>query len=77
MAEEGANVVLADINVDRANRVAAEVKALGRDSIVAGVDVTKGKEADAMVRTALNGFGQIDILVNNAGGSARERPPLL
>jgi len=76
MAEEGANVVLADINVDRANRVAAEVKALGRDSIVAGVDVTKGKEADAMVRTALNGFGQIDILVNNAGGSARERASL-
>ena len=76
LAGEGANVVLADINIDRANRVAAEVKALGRRWIVLEVDVSKSKEANSMVETSLNFFGQIDILVNNAGGSARERASL-
>ncbi len=76
LAKEGINVLLADINVERANRVADEVKAAGRESIVVRVDVTKRKEVDSMVQAALNCFGQVDILVNNAGGSARERASL-
>lgn len=70
LARGGANVVLADINIERANRVASEIKALGRVSIVVETDVSKSRETKSMVRTSLNYFGQIDILVNNAGGSA-------
>jgi 2-hydroxycyclohexanecarboxyl-CoA dehydrogenase len=76
LAGEGVNVVLADINIERANRVASEVKALGRMSIVVGVDVSKSREANSMARTCLNYFGQIDILVNNAGGTARGKASL-
>ncbi len=76
LAKEGINVLLADINVERTNRVADEVKAAGRESLVVRVDVTKRKEVDSMVQAALNCFGQVDILVNNAGGSARERASL-
>jgi 2-hydroxycyclohexanecarboxyl-CoA dehydrogenase len=65
---EGANVAIADIAIDNANRVRDEVRATGFGSAIAcRVDLTKKAEVDAMVQTALEEFGQIDILVNCAG----------
>ncbi len=73
LAEEGANVVLADIELEQANKVADEVRAKGVKTLVVKTDVTKSDETERMAQAALKEFGKIDILVNNAGGTARER----
>jgi len=65
---EGANVAIADIAAENANRVRDEVAASGYGSAIAcPVDLTKRVEVEAMVQTVLREFGQIDILVNCAG----------
>ena len=66
-AAEGADVVVVDLAADRADTVAAELRALGRDAIGIGCDVAKRADVDAMVAAAHARFGRIDILVNNAG----------
>lgn len=68
-AQEGAKVMIADIDIDSANKVVAEVKAAGGDAVAFKVDFTKEREAQAMVKAALDRFGKIDILANIAGGS--------
>ena len=74
LAEEGCDVVCADIRLDGARQTAAEIKALGRKALAVKVDVTKQAQVDRMVERALEKFGRIDILVNNAGASSRLRP---
>ena len=61
-AEEGARVVVADLNVNGAHEIAAEVKGLGIQ-----VDVADGASVAAMVDVTLGAYGRLDILVNNAG----------
>mgnify|MGYP001135621326 CR=1 FL=1 len=67
LANEGANVVIADINQDEAIKVANEIKVLGHRAIGIKVDVAKSEDTNGMAETTLNEFDQIDILVNNAG----------
>jgi NAD(P)-dependent dehydrogenase (short-subunit alcohol dehydrogenase family) len=74
LAEEGCNVVCADINLDGAKRTAAEIEALGSKALAVKADVTKQSEVDAMVTKTIKKFGKIDILVNNAGASSQLRP---
>jgi 2-hydroxycyclohexanecarboxyl-CoA dehydrogenase len=65
---EGANVAIADIAVDNAQRVSEEVAASGFGSAIAcKVDLTKKTEVEQMIQKVLQEFGQIDILVNCAG----------
>ena len=71
LAQEGANVVVADIDVERANKVVDETKAFGGNALAIKVDVTKSEETNLMCKVALDEWGRIDILVNNAGGAAR------
>jgi 3-oxoacyl-[acyl-carrier protein] reductase len=61
-AEEGARVVVADLNGNGAHEIAAEVKGLGIQ-----VDVADGASVAAMVDATLGAYGRLDILVNNAG----------
>lgn len=61
-AEEGARVMVADINADGAIAVANEV-----GGIACTVDVSDGASVQAMADQALTEFGRLDILVNNAG----------
>ena len=61
-AEEGARVVVADLNVNGAHEIAAEVKGLGIQ-----VDVADGASVAAMVDATLGAYGRLYILVNNAG----------
>ncbi len=68
-AEEGANLVLADINQSAAESVAQEVKALGRKALPVPADVTVEEQVGRMVQKTVDEFGRVDILVNNAGGS--------
>ncbi len=67
-AEEGANVVVADLNLKGAEKVAADI---GGKSIAVHADVTRKDEVDSMVQAALHQFGRIDIMVNNAGFTHR------
>jgi len=66
-AEEGADVVVADIIEDKARQVCDAITSMGRKSIPAALDVTSKSQVDAMVDRVLAEFGKIDILVNAAG----------
>ncbi|MHA1270415.1 MAG: SDR family NAD(P)-dependent oxidoreductase [Candidatus Helarchaeota archaeon] len=66
-AEEGANIVVADIQYDKAKEVADECKKLGVDAIAPHCDVTNLNESSAAVRAAIDHFGKIDILICCAG----------
>ncbi len=74
LAEEGCDVVAADMDLDGAKKTAAAVEALRRKSLAVKVDVTRQAEVDDMVKKAIEKFGRIDILVNNAGASSQLRP---
>lgn len=67
LAEEGASVVVADLDSDAADRVAREIRAANGHATGVQVDVRKQDAVQAMVDTALETYGGIDILVNNAG----------
>ena len=66
-AAEGARVAVVDLAADRAEAVAAELRATGADAVGIGCDVARHADVDAMVAAAVQRFGQVDILVNNAG----------
>ncbi len=61
-AEEGARVVVADLNGQAAQKLAAEIGALAVQT-----DVSKTSDVAALAEAAVGKFGEIDILVNNAG----------
>ncbi|MAW86411.1 MAG: 3-oxoacyl-ACP reductase [Phyllobacteriaceae bacterium] len=67
-AEEGAKVVVADLNAKGAERVASEI---GDAAIPVTVDVALRDEIQAMVDAATQAFGRVDIMVNNAGFTHR------
>lgn len=67
LAEEGADVVVNDIDRGSAEATAEAVRGKGRRATVAIGDVSKFDEVQAMVDEATNALGRIDILVNNAG----------
>ena len=62
--DEGARVVIADINLDAANRLADEV---GKDAIAVYVDVTSGASVEQLRTDTEKSFDRIDIVINNAG----------
>ena len=68
LAAEGCQVVVADLNVDKAAQTAQEVvSAAGQRCIAIKVDVTEEAQVAAMVDGAVQEFGRLDILVANAG----------
>ena len=67
MAQEGADVAIPDIQAGNADKVAAEVKALGRRSLAMRTDVTSAADVKIMVDRVRETFGRIDVVVNNAG----------
>lgn len=61
---EGARVMIADINGDAASDMA---QACGDNCIAQTVDVANATSVDAMAQAAIAAFGHVDILINNAG----------
>jgi len=66
-AEQGANIVAADINFEGAQAIADEAAKLGVRSLAVKLDVTDPKSTKAMADSVIKEFGKIDVLVNNAG----------
>ena len=66
-AQEGADVVLADIDGEQAKKVAKEANALGGSTTAIKTDVTDWDSVQAMVEQTLEKLGKIDILVNVVG----------
>lgn len=69
--EEGARVVVADINGAEADRVAGEI---GKAAHACHADVTDPRDIERMIEAATRQFGGLDILVNNAGYTYRNQP---
>ncbi len=77
LAVHGANVVVSDLKVEDAQKVADEINQKGGGKAVAAAcNVTKDEDLVNLVKVALDNFGSIEILVNNAGGGGggRENP---
>jgi len=70
LATEGAKVMVADLNIEAANKVVNEIKALGHKALAIDLDTTKVDKAEQLAKATLDNFGQVDILVNVVGGSA-------
>ena len=71
LAEQGAAVVIADINFDGVQDTVNEIKEAGGKALGVELNVTSKDSCDAMVKRTLEVFGRIDILVNNAGISQK------
>jgi 3-oxoacyl-[acyl-carrier protein] reductase len=67
LAERGASVVVADINMDLAGAVAVELEALRCSAMPWKVNVVSLKDCEDLMKAVIDRFGKIDILVNNAG----------
>jgi len=64
LSEQGAKVVINDLDGDVAEQTAGEIQ--GETAVFAG-DLTKGDAPDKLVQTAIDAWGRLDIVVNNAG----------
>jgi 3-oxoacyl-[acyl-carrier protein] reductase len=67
LAQDGANVALADINLNLAQSVAAELASLGLVAAAFQADVSDSSQTEQLVKSVTERFQSIDILVNNAG----------
>jgi NAD(P)-dependent dehydrogenase (short-subunit alcohol dehydrogenase family) len=66
-ARRGMRLVLADINLESAERTLKICEELGAEAITLRTDVSLESEVDEMVISAVNAFDSIDLLFNNAG----------
>jgi NAD(P)-dependent dehydrogenase (short-subunit alcohol dehydrogenase family) len=73
LARAGADVVLAEIDPERAEDTAGRIRDLGREALVAITDVRNTDQVREAVAAADERFGRLDILVNNAGGVRSRR----
>ena len=67
MAREGAKVVVADLQADKAESVAKEARALGAEAFALAVNVASEPSVQRLAEETFKRFGAVDILVNDAG----------
>jgi 3-oxoacyl-[acyl-carrier protein] reductase len=67
LAQDGADVVINDINPESAKSMAAEIEKLGRRAMATSHDVSDHTQAQKLVDETKAKLGRLDILVNNAG----------
>jgi 3-oxoacyl-[acyl-carrier protein] reductase len=67
LARHGADVIVADVNLEKAGETAKELETAGGRTMAVNVDVTRLGDVEKMVESAIARFGRIDILINNAG----------
>lgn len=67
LAKDGADVAICDVNLEAAQKTAADIEAMGRKSLALKTNVASSDDVNAMVEQTMQKFGRIDVLVNNAG----------
>ncbi len=67
MAKEGANICIADVNIEKAEETAKEITALGVKAMAVRLDVSSQESVAEAFSTFTTELGPIDVLVNNAG----------
>lgn len=67
LAEEGARVVVNDVDLAFAENLAEKFRKMGRETLAVKADVSRWQEVEAMFQQAEQHFSRVDILVNNAG----------
>src|SRR5262245_39102937 len=65
-AQEGATVVIADVNEEKSKLVVVQLKATGTEAIYVLCDVSNPEQVEGLFNKTLERFGRLDILVNNA-----------
>jgi NAD(P)-dependent dehydrogenase (short-subunit alcohol dehydrogenase family) len=70
LADEGARVVIADRNVDAADRVAASLP----DALTVAVDTSDSAAVQQAIAAAVDHYGRIDVIFNNAGITGEQQP---
>ncbi len=73
-AEAGANVVIASRKQENLDKVAEEIRTLGRESLAIATDVKIPEQVDNMVKQTVENFGRLDIMINNAGRGIPTEP---
>jgi 3-oxoacyl-[acyl-carrier protein] reductase len=76
LAEEGAKVIVNDIQREAGERVVAQIELAGGEATFVAGDVTKSADVKALVDAAVKQYGKLDVMVNNAGWTHRNRPAL-
>lgn len=66
-AEEGAKVVVADINEKSGTEVVEEIRKKGGEAFFIRLDTTSSEQSRQMVRETVDRYNRIDVLINNAG----------
>jgi len=72
--KEGAQVVIAEVDISQGKKVVKEAESLGRQPIVIPTDVTDNRQVEDLVGETIKRFGTIDVLVNNVGGGGGLKP---
>lgn len=67
LAQDGADLAICDVNLEAAQKTAADIEALGKKALALKTNVAASAEVTAMVDQTVEKFGRIDVLVNNAG----------
>lgn len=67
LSSAGASVIVADIRLELAEKVAHEIRTSGKEAIAMPLDVTSEEQAEATVQKVTTQYGQLDALINNAG----------
>ncbi len=76
LAEEGAAVIVGDVNVAGGERVVAEILEAGGKASFVAADVTQSADMKALVAAAEQRHGKLDVFVNNAGWTHKNQPAL-
>jgi len=66
-AREGAKVIVADINEELGRGAVDEIQRAGGEAVFVKADVSKARDAERVVKTAIARYGRLDVLHNNAG----------
>jgi len=74
LARLGASVVLSDINLKAAERVAGEIEAAGGTATAVAQDTAKPEDSERVVNFAVETYGALHYAVNNAGISGAQAP---
>jgi len=76
LAEEGAKVIVNDVNAACGEKVVSQILAAGGTASFFAADVSKSADMQALVAVAVQRYGTLDVMVNNAGWTHRNRPAL-